>query len=687
DRLPVLGIAGLVLGWAGVLGRLFLAALHADRFLSRLDRFVFSLAVGLNLLSTWTLAAGLAGRLDRLFALGLPGLATLGAVGLVYRRRKALSGGPPRPAPRLTADQRQTPPSDEGPLSTRWLWLAVPFAVTIVLGGMLPPIEFDVREYHLQAPKEFFQQGHIGFVPHNLYANMALGTEMLSLLAMIVAGDWWLGALAGKTIIAAMAPLGALALWAAGRRLFSNSAGVVAAVVYLSTGWIVQVSSLGMVEGASAMYLLLAVYAVLLARGERDPLRKEQADSVPLLLLAGYCAGAAVSSKYPGVLFVALPLTIWLLVAQVHRNWRSAWKPVGVFLLACFAGCGLWFGKNWVLAGNPTYPLAYRVFGGKTWTPEKNAMWNRVHQPHDFSATALGHDLVRVVLASDWLGPLCMPLAILALVRREHRRLAALLAGYFVFVILAWWLTALRIDRYWSPGLALVALLAGVGAGWDRSRAWRWSLVALLLLASLYNFLVAVAGPGGYNRFFVSYARLRDAPERVDAWCRYFNVHAAGGRVLLVGQAEVFDFEMPVLYNTWLDDSIFERLVENRTPEEVREAFQREGITHVFVHWGEIARYRRTGYGRWDFVRPEVFDRLVDAGVLEPLPDLPNHPGRGYRVRCANKDRPASNSLRVAGSNVVFRPEADRPIFAGSMPRSARRWRGATCEVLRALPA
>ena len=59
---------------------------------------------------------------------------------------------------------------------------------------MLPPLDFDVCEYHLQAPKEFFQQGRITFLPHNVYANMALGTEMLSLLAMVVAGDWWWGA-------------------------------------------------------------------------------------------------------------------------------------------------------------------------------------------------------------------------------------------------------------------------------------------------------------------------------------------------------------------------------------------------------------------------------------------------------------------------------------------------------------
>ncbi len=73
----------------------------------------------------------------------------------------------------------------------------------------------------LQAPKEFYQAGRITFLPHNVYANMPLGTEMLSLLGMVVAGDWWTGALVGKTLIACFAPLTALALLAAGRRFVS----------------------------------------------------------------------------------------------------------------------------------------------------------------------------------------------------------------------------------------------------------------------------------------------------------------------------------------------------------------------------------------------------------------------------------------------------------------------------------
>jgi hypothetical protein len=179
--------------------------------------------------------------------------------------------------------------------------------------------------------------------------------------------------------------------------------------------------------------------------------------------------------------------------------------------------------------------------------------------------------------------------------------------------------------------LPLAALLAGLGATWSQERLWRIALMGFLIVGSAAGFLTASSVGGGYNRYFVSLARLRDDPERVDAWHRYLNRHARDGRVLLVGDAQPFDLEMPVLYNTCFDGSIFERLVKGRSPQEARAALAAQGITHVYVDWGEVARYRRT-YGFTEFVEPAVFAQLVAGGVLAPLPEIPGHPGRGYRV-------------------------------------------------------
>jgi len=575
------------------------------------------------------LAVGLLGWLGNPLVFAVPAAAALAAVGRVrWRRFLAETDEKTKGGRDKTKDGQ-----DKAELNRHWLWLGVPFVLLIVLGGMLPPIDFDVREYHVQVPKEWFQQGQVTFLPHNVYGNMALGGEMHCLTAMVVADDWWLGALAGKTVIALMAPLTALGLFAAGRRLFSPTAGIVAAVVYISIPWIVHVSAAGLVEGAVACYLFLAVYAVVLARtggGEQKRL------PTPFMLLAGYLAGGAVACKYPAVLFVVLPLAVWIGARNPEKaagfSFRR-WKLPAVFLLAALLGCGLWFGKNWVLTGNPTYPLLYDVFDGRTRTPQKSAQWNAVHRPDDFSLSTLGKDLARVGLRSEWLSPLVFPLAVLAAVAPGRRRLTVGLLCYFLYVIAAWWLLTHRIDRFWIPMLPVLALAAGAGADWSRRRAWQIALIVVLAAGCVSNFVTTAVAAGGYNAYFVRLERLRNDPARVDPWHHYFNTHFVRGRVLLVGEAQVFDLEVPILYNTCFDDCLFERIVKDRSPEEIRAALAERDISIIYVHWGEIHRYRTTGYGFTDFVRPEVFERLIKAEIIEPLPEIQRHSGRAYRVR------------------------------------------------------
>lgn len=663
DRLPILALAGAELACAFGVGWLLLHGMRLNRAFCRLELVAFSTAAGLNLLSTYTLACGLAGCLHSRFVLLPPVLLAAWASVRFWRRRQASGNSKPLlgPPPRSGGARNSTLPSPErrGPLGLRWLWLAAPFVVVIVLGGVQPPNDFDVREYHLQAPKEFYQRGSVGFLPHNVYASMPLGAEMHCLLAMVAAGDWWLGAVAGKTAMAATTLLAAMALFCAGERFFaSRFAGMMAALVYLSTPWIVQLSTSGLIDGVLACYLLLAGYAVLLcSRPIKSRHPESELPSLRLVALAGYLAGAAVSCKYPAVLFVVVPLLVGIVWMSRPRSPRadpgapgtrshvsSSAGPssglmlgvaisLGSFLLATALGCGLWFAKNWVLTGNPTYPLLASVLDGKTRDKAKDDQWNRVHRPHDFSARAWAADMGRVLLGSEWLSPLVMPLAALGLIVRDRRRLVLALLAWFAFIISVWWLLTHRIDRFWLPSLTLVALMAGVGAQWSDHPIWRRALIVMLLFASGSNLLMATTGPGGVNRYFVSLDRLRSSPDRIDPWHAYFNRMRPPGVVLLVGDAQVFDLEIPVLYNTCFDDSIFEQLVKGRSPEEVRRELAERKISYVYVHWGEIARYRDSGYGYTEFVQPEVFDRLVENGVLEPLQEIRGHPGRAYRVR------------------------------------------------------
>jgi hypothetical protein len=480
--------------------------------------------------------------------------------------------------------------------------------------------------------------------------------------------------------MAAFAPLTALALFAAGRRFVSPTAGVVAALVYLSTPWIAHVSVNGLNDGAVAFYLCLAFYAWGIGAstaGAADGRDVEQVSNRPSAggsrrnletglafagwwpWLAGFLAGSAAACKYPGFLFVVAPLGAAVLWPR--RAWH--WKPAACFALAVCCACGPWLAKNSFLAGNPVYPL---VFGGHTRTAEKMEQWNRAHRvPPDahgqrYTLAQAAESLAQLGWRSPGLSPLLVPLAALAVVPRRHRRVAAALAGLLSCLVLLWWLGTHRIDRFLVPALPVAALLAGLGATWSASHAWRTVLAGLLLAGLAANLLYDMSASEQDHRYLVALERLRrdeprepDGMSRVNPAHRYLNeVVPHGHRVLLVGDAQAFDLEVPVLYNTCFDDCLFEQLLKGRSREERIVALRAQRISHIYVNWSEIRRYRSPGnYGFTDYVTPAlVHDELVRAqGILRRV-DLPIDPAYGEVFEVRPGDRagsPAQSALRA----------------------------------------
>ena len=664
DRIPIIVTAVGLLGVSAMVGHLALKALKVTRILDRTETFVFSLGLGLNFVSLATLFAGLMGRLDRNFVFAPLAILTVVAwFAMHWRAKRKLALSPPPESNSASA-------REQGML---WRLLAigaiVPFVVLIVFGGLTPTFDFDVLAYHLQAPKEFFQAGRIEFTPHNVYANMPLGAEMSALLGMVVLDDWWRGALVGKLVIALFAPLTALGLFCAGRRFVGSVAGVVAAIVWISIPWVTQLSNVGMIEGPYACYLWLAVFAFAIAIRDssrekpslKEPTRGANADGgalsnssqrdsnrgeskarrldVRFTALAGLLAGAGVACKYPALLMVVVPLGLgvcvfaWRTRSSVAGSGRS-FKIVATYGLAVSLACGPWFGKNWALTGNPTYPLLYGVFGGKTRTREKDAQWTRAHQASSFTASDLILSLEQVGLSSQLHSPLIVPLVAFAFVAPRSRKLALGMSAMFVFAIAAWWLFTHRIDRFWIPALPIAAFLAGIGGATLVDFGWRRPLAVVLALGLFYDFVRA--GNSGNTNLFVSLERVRTTPTVFNQWhLELSRLEPLSSRVLFVGDAGVFDVERPLVYNTVFDDSIFVEIIEGREPGEIRREFERRNISHVFVDWTWVGRYREPGnYGFPEIVTEKLFRRLVRDGVLaEPLPKLEGYKAELYPVR------------------------------------------------------
>ena len=325
-----------------------------------------------------------------------------------------------------------------------------------------------------------------------------------------------------------------------------------------------------------------------------------------------------MSCKYPGLVSAILPFG---LLAAIDGWRRRTPRLLIAFGLGVLLAIGPWLVRNLVDTGNPVYPLAYGWFGSSEWDAELDARWWNAHGPRPTTSAALTSALFDVAGRSDWHSPLYVLLVPLAFLRRGSRWFSLALGGYVLYLFTTWFLLTHRLDRFWLPLLPAAAVLAGMGADWTRSRPWPGWLAFVLVIGSATNLVFLTTPLCGPTDWLADLDRLRreaiastNPPlGRLDATL------PEGSKSLIVGQAGVFFVRLPILYNTVFNRERLAEIVAGRTPEEVAAEFRRQGITHVYVDWSEIARHRKPGgYGYSPIVTRTLFDDLVSSRILAP---------------------------------------------------------------------
>ncbi len=480
-------------------------------------------------------------------------------------RRRDHRGGDLLTIPAVAAtsdnDDSQIPANACSPW-LRWgcLFVIVPFALYLVDGSLSPPTDFDVREYHLQGPKEWFQKGEITFLRHNVYTSFPFLTEMLSLGGMIVCNDWWQGALVGQCVLACFQLLSTLAVFAVGRRWMNESIAWLAALLYLTTPWTLRISLIAYAEGALTFYVIAsAMMLLILLNGTR----RERS----LAFVIGLLAGSAMACKYTGLVSVVVPSFVLLVVAfwqNPNEPSRRLLHAGAVFAVGVVIMIGPWLLRNLCDTGNPVYPLGYSVFGGIDWNAELNERWRAAHGPteHNLSMILTKH-FPDVTFDNTWTSGILFALAIPSIVlwRRDRRVLMLGLLSLWGFA--TWWALTHRIDRFWIPVIPLLSILAASLWQLSSSKVWRSFLLIAVGLSTAANIQFCGLALVGYHAGLSDLTVARDTVVRADV--RFLNESMPkDAKVLMVGDAEVFDCTFPLIYNTVFDDSFFEDWTSDR---------------------------------------------------------------------------------------------------------------------------
>jgi hypothetical protein len=424
--------------------------------------------------------------------------------------------------------------------------------------------------------------------------------------------DWWWGALVGQLLVASFAPMTGLMVWLFTRRWAGPRAAWVATLVYLSTPWVYRLAAIPYVEGPLCYYHAALLWGV--GRAWQAPYLSRSR----LWVAVGLLAGGAMAIKYPALISAVVPFGLVALLA--------AWRARNLSIVLGYAlGVALvmspWLIKNVIDTQNPVYPLGYNVFGGRFWDERQDVKWRNAHGPRPISGAAFVDSVLEVAGRSDWQSPLLTALAPLAFLNRGGRRISWLILGFVAYIFLTWWLFTHRLDRFWLPLLPGLAILAGIGSTWISLRVWTVVLGLVLFLGCSACFIYSSTALVALNDWTGNLNSLRrSVPQMLNPPLALMDTALApNARPILVGQAAVFHLNHAVIYNTVFNKETIETLTRDRSDAEIRNSFKTLGLTHVYVDWHEIERYRSPGnYGFTDYVTQERLRGWVESGLLGP---------------------------------------------------------------------
>ncbi len=369
---------------------------------------------------------------------------------------------------------------------THWAIILVILIQLVAALAPPTPADFDGLAQHLAHAKQYARDGEITPLWYDHHAHFPATVQMMYTVSHVFGVPeasklfhWGFGILA----------IGAVVM--TGRRLLAPAAGSYGALILATTPGFAWLMGVGYVDLATAAYSVLALHFFI--RWVQD-----SSDDNWLLWLSALMVGGGAATKMQGLALLGL-LAVAVVIVSRRRFGRAIVHGaayVGIALIVC----GPWYLKTYLWTGNPVYPFAYGVFGGKMWSEDRAEQYrydqlnygkgdlppreefaelsplersfagpreplnlllapvNLTMQPPEFTVPA--GDLW--VWLSDSVSPLW--LALLPLLAFYRRPIPVSIILWLLLPLWLWWLMGMQLTRYLLPTLALVAPAVGWAA-------------------------------------------------------------------------------------------------------------------------------------------------------------------------------------------------------------------------------
>jgi hypothetical protein len=315
--------------------------------------------------------------------------------------------------------------------------------------ALYPPTAFDATMYHLPMAKAYAASGRIAPLPDLRFPVFPALNEVLFSGAMLLCDD--VSAQLVETLFFGRAAAG-IVKWTT--RAAGGSPGLWSLALWLSSPAVLSLASVAYVDMGLTTFAFFAIAACA---------RWLETAEARWLRLAGAFAGFAAGTKYSGLFFAALVLATVLLSAARGTRVRA----VRDVLLFAAASGGCWYASSFYWTGDPVWPFFGGVFGYRFWS--RGDVGSLLWSLHSFgSGRSLGALLrlpFRLALgrspSEPGMAAVALALLLLAIVVSIRRRLCRFPTAVAVAYVVFWFFTTQQ-PRFLLPVVPVLCVLGAL---------------------------------------------------------------------------------------------------------------------------------------------------------------------------------------------------------------------------------
>ncbi|MBI3035991.1 glycosyltransferase family 39 protein [Candidatus Woesearchaeota archaeon] len=369
------------------------------------------------------------------------------------------------------------------------------FILVNLIGSFVPPWHFDVIAYHLAIQKIYIRAHQIMYIPYIFYSNHPSLIDTVYLVGLLLYNGV-LSNLLGYSLAAMIV----LAIYSFCKRFFNSMViGVLASMIFYSFPMVIRGTRTSHIDVQFALFVFLSLYGLFIYFQSGD--KKH-------LVLSAIFAGFGGSSKIFGPIaaigiFIVLGSYLLLRISKNKIQYKTVIIRTFIFCLIVGAIILPWLLKNYFFTGNPFWPAFNDIFNGEYWDSEHQkdvsglarkrvlSITNFIRLPWDIhtqTGSAIGN-----IDYDEGIGPYFMAfLPLYFFLRKKHKIINILFLLLFVYLTMWFFLShVLRHAIYSWPPIAIIS--AYVIAELFKNSYISKTVKVLLIFTFSFNLLILLA--------------------------------------------------------------------------------------------------------------------------------------------------------------------------------------------------